>query len=342
MIYIRALCSMIFCIIVSYTLTKLLHRKGQQWNWLDQPRERHIHTQPVVTMGGLALHFSFWLTFFLFFKEQFSYFTSVLIASSVLVGVGVLDDLYELSPLKKSIGIILASLIVVMGSELTIHSIHITRFFDLPLPPLIGSLAVLVWLFVMSNAMNLMDGLDGLASGVSLIALTTMGIIFYLFIEPTPIPQLVIVMLLFASVVGFIPMNWHPAKIYLGDTGALWLGFMLAIVSLIGIKNTAFLSLILPVSILALPLSDLLFVMMARFIKVKPLFKGDRRHLHHRLLKSGYSHRQSVYLIYTLSGIFSLASLASELSENMSILFIAGGILLGAWLLSITNTSQNK
>lgn len=319
-------------LVLANGLTYVVRLMARQFKWIDQPRPRHIQEQPVPTMGGLAIHLAFWISFAYLFPEQFAHYTSVFVGSSVVALTGALDDYFELKPWQKALGLLAATTLVVSKSALLIETVHIGNLVII-LPSWTQWLATGFWLFLMSNAMNLMDGLDGLASGVTAISLTTMGLIFYWFIFPTPLPQLVIVVLMLGSLLGFMPYNWHPATIYLGDTGSLWLGFMMAVVSLVGIKSAAFVSVILPVCILALPLLDSIVSVIRRLWAGQPILKGDKKHLHHRLLEAGLSHLQAVLVILGMALLFSLSALTAQLYHDLSLIFFTLALMVAAYLL---------
>lgn len=331
----RLLVAFVLTVMVSSVMTRLVRYLSYRFQWVDRPRFRHIHHQAMATMGGLALHVSFWLVFAILFKEQFAHYTSVFVGSSLIVLTGAIDDYRELSPFQKTLGILLATVLVVLKSSLLIETIRMgnTLIF---LPVWLQWLATGAWFFLLTNAMNLIDGLDGLASGVTVISLLTMGMIFYWFIFPTPFPQLVIVILMMGSLLGFLPYNFYPASIYLGDTGSLWLGFMLSVVSLVGVKSAAFVSVILPVFILALPLMDSVFSVIRRLWTGQAIFQGDRKHLHHRLLDVGLSHLQAVLAILSISLLFSLSALTAQVYHDISVIFFALAIVLAAYLIVMT------
>lgn len=157
--------------------------------------------------------------------------------------------------------------------------------------------------------MNLIDGLDGLASGVSIISLTTIGVIGYFFLHSSTVYISLAIFCLVASIMGFFPYNFHPAKIYLGDTGALFLGFMMSVLTLQGLKNVTFISLITPLVILGVPVTDTFFAMVRRKAKNMPISVADKQHLHHRLLNLGFTHRGAVLTIYAIAVLFSFSAL---------------------------------
>src|SRR5699024_8737043 len=164
----------------------------------------------------------------------------------------------------------------------------------------------LLWIVGITNAINLIDGLDGLAAGISAIALFSiagMAVIMGNNYVAT------MALILFFSTIGFLRYNFHPPKIFMGDTGALFLGFMIAVLSLHGFKNVTILTFIIPIFILAVPIFDTLIAIVRRYVQNRPISSPDSSHLHHRLLKLGFTHKQTVIFIYALSGMFSLVAI---------------------------------
>jgi UDP-GlcNAc:undecaprenyl-phosphate GlcNAc-1-phosphate transferase len=180
--------------------------------------------------------------------------------------------------------------------------------------------------------MNLIDGLDGLASGVSMIALTTMGIIGFFFLTIEEVSVSVMIFVLVAAIAGFWPYNFQPASIFLGDTGALFLGFMVGVFSLQGLKNATLISLILPIVILGIPITDTLFAIIRRKLNRQSFKVRDKHHIHHRLMSLGLSHRQTVLAIYCVSSIFSVIAMLYNFSTFWGGVLITLGVVIGVEL----------
>ncbi len=156
-----------------------------------------------------------------------------------------------------------------------------------------------------TNAVNLIDGLDGLVSGVSIISLTTMGIVSYFFLHDSNIFLTLTIFVLVAAIVGFLPYNYNPAIIYLGDTGALFIGFMIGVLSLQGLKNSTAVAVVTPMIILGVPITDTVVAIIRRKLSGQKIYEADKMHLHHRLLSLGLTHRGTVLVIYAISFLFS-------------------------------------
>ncbi|MBF7019299.1 undecaprenyl/decaprenyl-phosphate alpha-N-acetylglucosaminyl 1-phosphate transferase [Staphylococcus sp. 18_1_E_LY] len=306
----------IFSMIVSLILTPIIIKISQKMDIVDKPNYRKVHTKPISVLGGTVILFSFLLGIWLGHPIETE--VKPLVIGSVLIYlVGLIDDIYDLKPIIKLIGQIVAALIVVY------YGVTID-FISLPIGPTIhfGILGVpitVIWIVAITNAINLIDGLDGLASGVSAIALATIGFIAIL---QANIFIIMICSVLIGALLGFLCFNFHPAKIFLGDSGALLIGFIVGFLSLLGFKNITFVSLFFPIVILAVPFIDTLFAMIRRVKKGQHIMQADKSHLHHKLLELGYSHRQTVVLIYSIAILFSLSSIILYLSQSWGVIMM--------------------
>ncbi len=186
-----------------------------------------------------------------------------------------------------------------------------------------------IWILAITNAVNLIDGLDGLATGVAIIALTTMGITAMFFLNVGNIFVSIMIFTLVAACIGFLPYNFFPARIYLGDTGALFIGFMMSVFSLFGLKNATFITLLIPVMILGVPITDTVFAIFRRLLNKEPITHADKRHLHHRLMQIGLTHRQTVLVIYGIALIFSFISLLYPISTLWGSILLTVAVLIG-------------
>ena len=306
----------IFSMIVSLILTPIIIKISQKMDIVDKPNYRKVHTKPISVLGGTVILFSFLLGIWLGHPIETE--VKPLVIGSVLIYlVGLIDDIYDLKPIIKLIGQIVAALVVVY------YGVTID-FISLPIGPTIhfGILGVpitVIWIVAITNAINLIDGLDGLASGVSAIALATIGFIAIL---QANIFIIMICSVLIGALLGFLCFNFHPAKIFLGDSGALLIGFIVGFLSLLGFKNITFVSLFFPIVILAVPFIDTLFAMIRRVKKGQHIMQADKSHLHHKLLELGYSHRQTVVLIYSIAILFSLSSIILYLSQSWGVIMM--------------------
>ncbi|WP_167628804.1 glycosyltransferase family 4 protein [Listeria valentina] len=276
---------------------------------VDAPRERHNHKRITPTLGGLAIFISFSIAFFLAPIDRTG-FLPVYIGALIVVATGIVDDIIELSPKVKLIGQIVATLCVTVWGNVTIEFINVPFYGQLDFGLFSIPLSI-IWIIAIINAVNLIDGLDGLAGGVSIIALTTIAGMALLLKDAFVAP---VAILLVASVFAFLIFNFPPASIFMGDTGSLFLGYMIAILSLMGFKNVTFISLLVPLIILGVPVSDTFFAIVRRLKKKMPISSADRSHIHHRLMALGFTERQTVLLIYSMALLFSLTAFVFSVS----------------------------
>lgn len=324
--------SLFVTMLVSAIITPFVRRLAFVLGAVDKPNARRVNTKPMPTMGGLGIFLAFTFATFVLLRPQFDthLMFSLFLAESVIIITGMIDDIKELSPKQKLAGLILAALVVYFLAGVRMTDLNIGGFhwelgwLSLPI--------TLIWIVGITNAVNLIDGLDGLATGVSIIALTTMGTIGFFFLSVAEVGTPIMIFTLVAALIGFLPHNFHPARIFLGDTGSLFIGFMLSVLSLQGLKNVTFITLIIPVVILGVPITDTLFAIVRRKLAHVPIMQADKHHLHHRLMQMGLTHRQTVLVIYGIALIFSMISLLYPLSSALGNVLLTIGVLLGLQL----------
>ncbi|ONK21019.1 undecaprenyl-phosphate alpha-N-acetylglucosaminyl 1-phosphate transferase [Bacillus sp. VT-16-64] len=293
----------LICFIISIALTPAVKRLAYYWGAIDQPNQRKIHQKPMPLLGGLAIFASFLAGVILVLPFDQRVFT-IVVGGVIIVMTGILDDMLQLPPHMKLLGQIAAGGVVIYGglviTELNIPfgGQFVLGFVSVPI--------TLLWVVGITNAINLIDGLDGLAAGVSAIAFS--AITFMAFLHGDFF-VLVLGLICIGSTLGFLVYNFYPAKMFMGDTGALFLGYMIAVLSLLGFKSVTFISFIIPIIMLGVPISDTLFAIIRRILHKKPIAAPDKAHLHHCLLLIGFSHRQAVLLIYAIAALFSLAGI---------------------------------
>ena len=251
----------------------------------------------------------------------------------IIAFTGLVDDIKELSPLLKMGGIVLAASLIWWLTDF--------RLDDFKLPfggpflhfePWLSYILTVVWIISITNAVNLIDGLDGLVSGVSIISLVTMGIVSYFFLPQHNLFLTLTIFVLVLSIAGFFPYNYHPAIIYLGDTGALFIGFMIAVLSLQGLKNATAVAVVTPMIILGVPITDTFLAIIRRTLSGQKFYTPDKHHLHHRLLSLGLTHRGTVLVIYGISLVFAMISLLLNVSSRIGGVLLMIGLLLGVEL----------
>lgn len=294
----------ITALLAAMLVTPWVMRLATRMGAVDHPNDRKVHKKVMPRLGGLSVFIGFVAAFLLVifqYKGEYGYHEvfGILLGSTLIVFLGVLDDRWNLSARWKFAGQMLAALIVI-GFGLQVEFINLP--FDGRIP--FGWLSIpvtLIWIVGVTNAVNLIDGLDGLASGVSAIATGTIMVIALLLGNDV---VAVFAAALLGSTLGFLFFNFHPAKIFMGDTGSLFLGFNLAALSILGFKSTTVIAFLIPVLILGVPLSDTFFAIVRRVVNKKPIAEADRNHLHHCLINMGFSHRKTVLMIYGISLFF--------------------------------------
>ena len=300
------------------------HRIGA----IDDPKDaRRVHRSPIPRLGGLAIFIGFLLSMVLL-AEITPQVRGIMIGAVIIVIVGVIDDIVQLRAYIKLIMQIIAAVIAVY------HGVVIEIFSN----PLVFSASEYVslgllsipitvfWIVAITNSVNLIDGLDGLAVGVSAISSIVMLVIALLVSDPN---VAIIMAALAGACIGFMPYNFNPAKIFMGDTGALLLGYVLATVSILGLfKFYAVVSFAAPFLVLALPLFDTSFAFARRLLKGRNPMSPDRGHFHHRLIDMGLSQKQAVAILYTVSGLLGLAAVVSTTSEEIRVLIFIVAVLI--------------
>ncbi|ACX53050.1 Glycosyl transferase, family 4, conserved region [Ammonifex degensii KC4] len=288
---------------------------------MDEPDERKVHSRPMPRLGGLAIFIGVWAGWLV--AGAPAEWLGLLIGATLVFLWGLADDIRGLNPWIKLLGQILAAAIAAGNGVLFSfvgHPLHEGQVF--PLDGLAFPLTVF-WLVAVTNAVNLIDGLDGLAAGVGSIAGLTLAAAASLAGSAEGIgPALVISVCLLA----FLPFNFHPARTFLGDCGSMFAGFFLAGASVLGVAKTATaVILLVPVVILGIPLFDTFFAILRRVHSRRHIFRPDREHLHHRLLIVGFSHRGAVLFIYAVSALLGLtAVLLTQLTLPQGLLLLAG------------------
>jgi UDP-GlcNAc:undecaprenyl-phosphate/decaprenyl-phosphate GlcNAc-1-phosphate transferase len=305
-------------------ITPLVIKLAVKIGAVDSPNKRKVHQKIMPRLGGLAIFIGVGAGYFAS-DLQNAPLTGITIGAFIIIITGVLDDKYQLSAKYKLVGQILAALIVAKtGLLIDLLNIPFIGEFDLSFA-LAFPLTVL-WIIAITNAINLIDGLDGLAAGVSTIVIATIAIMAGL---NGNVLILTLSLIVIGSTIGFLFYNFHPAKIFMGDTGALFLGYAIAIISLLGVyKSVTLFSFVIPLIILGVPVFDTTFAIIRRLVNKKPISAPDKGHLHHRLLSLGLSHRMTVITIYLLSILFSVSAAVFSTSTLWGAILITFGLLI--------------
>ena len=301
---------------------------------LDYPNERKVHKKPMPVMGGLMIYLGF-LFGYMLFAPQSTQMLAILIASFIVVITGILDVIKPLRARAKLVGQVVAALIIVFYGKILLNDISFFGYyFDF------GWLAypiTIVFIVAVMNCINLIDGLDGLADGISMIFFITIGVLAFIMHNLGSL-EITIAFIMIGACLGFLIFNFNPAKIFMGEIGSMFLGFMIAVVCLLGFKAVTLTSLVVPMLILAIPILDTLFAILRRIIHHKPIYEADRQHLHHQLLNKKFSQKTTVLIIYAVSILFSSASVFYVLKDRKigAIIYIIL-VLLITWVVLATN-----
>jgi UDP-GlcNAc:undecaprenyl-phosphate GlcNAc-1-phosphate transferase len=314
--------SFVICFLIAAGLTPLVKKLAIRVGATDVPNARKVHKTIMPRLGGLAFYIAF-VVGMLIVRPDSSFTMPLMIGSVIIIATGILDDIYTLSPKLKIIGHLLAALVIVQGGisvtfiNLPFNGVLYLHWLSIPL--------TILWIVGITNAINLIDGLDGLAAGVSSIVLLTVA---GLSLTEGNAFVFAVSTIVLGSTLGFLPYNFHPAKIFMGDTGSNFLGYVIAVLALLGFKNVTLFSLVVPIIILAVPISDTLFAIVRRIVNKKPLTAPDKSHLHHCLLRFGFTQSQTVVLIYGMSALFALAAILLSTSTLLGSLMIIIAVMV--------------
>jgi len=303
-------------------------------NAVDIPGGRHIHNKIMPKLGGLAIFFGFLLGYMLFCKQT-PQMISILIGGIIILIFGIFDDIKRLPASVQFVGQVLSACVVVFYGNIVMQDVSaygIYLNFGAFAPFL-----TIIFIVALMNCLNFIDGLDGLAGGIATIFFVTISIIInYTGIYNGLDASLSLIMM--GATLGFLLHNFYPAKIFLGNSGSMFLGYMISVISLLGFKNVTITSFIIPILILAIPILDTLFAILRRLIKGENPTQGDRKHLHHQLLQKTSSQVKTVLIIYFINILFSIVSIV-YVTKNAQLAQIIYGILLVLvlWLVITTD-----
>ncbi len=315
---------------ISICATPLVRRLAFKIGAVDVPKDsRRMHDHPIPRLGGLAIFFGFLLSVLLFVPIGRG-LRGILLGAVIIVVLGIFDDIYSLRAMPKFIiQIVAASVAVAHG--VSIEAINNPNIFSEEPYWVLGWLSIpvsVIWIVAITNSVNLIDGLDGLADGVSTIGALTMLVIALLLGEED---IAVICGALVGACVGFMPYNLNPARIFMGDTGATFLGFILACVSIQGLfKYYAVISFLVPFIILGLPIFDTSAAFIRRILRGQSPMTADRGHIHHKLIDMGMNQKQAVSTLYIISGVLGLSAvMLTSTGGGKAMIFIAALVLVG-------------
>lgn len=326
---------------ITYTLTPYAKKLAYKIGAVDVPKDdRRVHTKPIPRLGGVAIYLAFVITTILVVFlipelvdtviQNERELVGIMIGATIIVLVGIIDDVKQISAKYKLAAQIVAALIVIYsGVRIEFISDPFNKGEMIALGAYYSIPFTIFWIVGITNTVNLIDGLDGLAAGVSMIASVSLAFVAYLSIplDPSGVQvgvAAILLMILAGSTAGFLPYNFNPAQIFMGDTGSLLIGFILASVSIEGvIKSATTIAVAVPVLALGVPVFDTTCAILRRLINKRPIMEADKGHLHHILLEQGLSQRQTVLILYFISTIFgSIAVLISDASRATAYLVL--------------------
>lgn len=308
--------------LISFFCTPLVIKMAHRFGAIDIPKDdRRVHNKPIPLWGGIAIFTGFFVSMFLFSDIQSDKLIGLFFGALVVLITGMVDDVKPLGAKAKLLmQFVAASILVFSGFEIN----YLTNFFGDTELIYFGALSIpisIIWIVGVTNTVNLIDGLDGLAAGISTIAAVTLG---YIAIINHRYDAATITFILAGSSLGFLPYNFNPAKIFMGDAGALFLGLVLSAISIEGaLKGATALTVVVPIIALGVPIFDTAFAILRRLINKRPIMEADKGHLHHRFLSVGYNQKKAVLSIYLIGALMGAGAI-SLLKED----FIGAGILL--------------
>lgn len=306
----------LLALIVAVLTTPIIIKLAKHYNIIDYPTGgRRIHNRPVPLLGGLAIFVAFWVPVILT-QTWNRMLWGLLLGSTVILVIGIWDDVKGIRPLPKLLWqIAAASILLGFGFSMDSISLPIVGNLDFSQANIawLGMILIVFWIVGLVNTVNISDGLDGLAAGICFFAAL---ILFWSAdrIAQYPNAQMAanLTLAVAGAALGFLLFNFHPAKIFMGDTGSMFLGYLIGGISIMGLLKTAtILGLVFPLIVLGMPLSDLTFAIVRRKLSGQSIGKADKGHLHHRLLDMGYSQKQAVLILYGLSVCFGLTAVLS-------------------------------
>ena len=345
-LWLKLLLAFAVSLVISLMMTPPVKHFAEHVGAIDVPKDdRRVHDHPIPRMGGLAIFLGFVLSLLIFVPMDIKVM-GLLLGALIIAVVGGVDDIIPLSPGAKLLAQFIAALVCVR-SGIVFDAISNPNIFADQTYVEIGFLSVpltIIWILGCTNAVNLIDGLDGLAAGVSAISSMTMLVVSLLVSDPV---VSIILAALTGACLGFIPYNFNPAKIFMGDVGSQFLGFVLGVSAIMGLfKFQAIITFIVPLLALAVPLADTTFAFVRRILRGQSPFHADKGHFHHRLMATGLSHKQTVAVLYGVSAIMGLfAVLISGHNSLIKILCVCGIFLtlLGIWvIMAIRNPRKAK
>jgi len=349
----------IIALIFAVVATPLSMKLGRRWGAIAYPGGRHVHKKPIPRLGGIAIYAAFWIAVVFtrnwdtqLYTQLYTQVWGLFVGSTLIMVVGVWDDIREIRPIVKLGWQIAAAIVLVYFgfsmNQLSLPIIGVDLNFESRGIGWLGLLLAVFWIVGLVNTVNISDGLDGLAAGICFEAAL---LLFWSANRISQVPEAHLTLALAGAALGFLFFNFHPARVFMGDSGSMFLGYIIGGISIMGLLKTAtILGLVFPLIVLGMPLTDLTFAIIRRKLRGQSIAEADRGHLHHRLLDAGLSQRQAVLLLYGMSACFGIAAVLGALGSWIwaATLLIADFALLVTILLrrtailSVMSRKQSK
>ena len=280
---------------------------------MDMPNERKVHTEPIARLGGLGIYGGFLFGYMLFGRQSIQ-MNAILIGSIIIVITGIIDDVRPIPAKYKLLGQLAGAAVIPFYGKIILQDVSAFGIYlDFGIFAPVITMTFIVGII---NCINLIDGLDGLAGGVASIYFLTIGVIALL-LNHTVGLDLTLTFIMLGSTLGFLFHNFYPAKIFMGDSGSMFLGYIISVIALLGFKNVTLTSLVVPCLILAIPILDTLFAIIRRLVNHKPISAPDKNHFHHQLLKLNLGQGKTVLIIYLVDILFAVASIIYAIGNTM-------------------------
>ena len=280
---------------------------------MDMPNERKVHTEPIARLGGLGIYGGFLFGYMLFGRQSIQ-MNAILIGSIIIVITGIIDDVRPIPAKYKLLGQLAGAAVIPFYGKIILQDVSAFGIYlDFGIFAPVITMTFIVGII---NCINLIDGLDGLAGGVASIYFLTIGVIALL-LNHTVGLDLTLTFIMLGSTLGFLFHNFYPAKIFMGDSGSMFLGYIISVIALLGFKNVTLTSLVVPCLILAIPILDTLFAIIRRLVNHKPISAPDKNHFHHQLLKLNLGQGKTVLIIYLVDILFAVASIIYAIGNTL-------------------------
>lgn len=310
--------------ITAFVITPYTIRLAKKVGAVDYPNDRRINKKPMPRLGGLAVIAGFmvsaiYLIITMSIEKKVNFAEEGLnrkligcLLGAIILGITCyIDDVKDIKPLVKLAGQVIAAIVVVSSGVLIDNFTIPFKENNVMLNEVFSFVLTVGWIVGITNAINLIDGLDGLSSGITLISCISLLIIFAL--NESPLIAIILITALAGAIVGFLPYNFNPAKTFIGDVGSNFMGFAIAVISILGVAKTyTAIVIIAPIIVLALPIFDTLWAIVRRSVKtksIKGVFKADKGHLHHRLMAKGYTQKQAVLILYGITATLGMVAI---------------------------------